>query len=359
MERYGLFVFILVNNLIGMVIRCLLIIFNNIYTYISPHKLAGDKDNRMGLHTCSKKGRRNLLGNPPGLNKLNPNYITGFVDGEGSFIVKILKRSRLRVGFEVQLCFQITSHPKDRALLESIKDYFGGIGSIHKEGSGCLQYRVSSNKDLNLIIKHFEKFPLITQKYADYLLFKSVLEICNLKEHLSHEGINRIVNIKASINKGLTEQLKEAFPNAIPVVRPEVKNQVIKDPHWFVGFADAEGCFNVGVYKQNNQTKVRLSFSISQHSRDSFLINSIVNFLACGSITTSRNTVVFYVANLKSNNDIIIPFFEKYPLQSAKRLDFSCWHNAVILLNNKSHLTEPGLKELLLIKESISSRKVN
>jgi hypothetical protein len=187
------------------------------------------KDSRRGLHTCPSKGDGNPLSNP--LKKLNPNYITGFVDGEGSFIVKILKRSRLKVGFEVQLCFQITSHPKDRALLDSIRDYFGGIGSIHKEGSGCLQYRVSSNKDLNLIIKHFEKFPLITKKYADYLLFKSILEICNLKEHLTHEGINKIVNIRASMNKGLTEKLKEAFPDVIPVVRPEVKNQVIKDPH--------------------------------------------------------------------------------------------------------------------------------
>ena len=61
-------------------------------------------------------------GNPT--NKLNPYYLTGFVDGEGSFIVKIIKRSRLKVGFEVQLCFQITSHVKDRAVLENIKDYF-------------------------------------------------------------------------------------------------------------------------------------------------------------------------------------------------------------------------------------------
>src|SRR5690606_33991358 len=231
MERYWSFVLILVDNIIKTIIRYLIIVLICIHGYISLFKLAVSRNKIIGYHTCSRKGIDNILGIFPDSNKLNPNYVTGFVDGEGSFIVKVLKRSRLRAGFEVQLCFQITSHPKDRALLERIRDYFGGVGSIHKEGSGCLQYRVSSNKDLNSIVKHFENFPLITQKYGDYLLFKSVLEICNLKEHLSPEGINRIVNIKASMNKGLAEGLKEAFPNAIPVVRPEVKNQVVKDPH--------------------------------------------------------------------------------------------------------------------------------
>ena len=355
---YALFIFILVNNLLGMVDRCLCDYINNIFMlsslFIINKKV---KYNSYSTNNSSTSNYSYNKGNPT--NKLNPYYLTGFVDGEGSFIVKIIKRSRLKVGFEVQLCFQITSHVKDRAVLENIKDYFEGIGSIHNDGHNCLQYRVSSNKDLNLIIKHFEEYPLITQKRADYLLFKSILVICNLKEHLTHDGLKKIVNIRASINNGLTEKLKEAFPDVLPVVRPEVKDQVVKDPHWFVGFADAEGCFNVGVYKQNNNTKVRLSFSISQHSRDRLLINSIVNFLACGSITTSRNSVVFYVANLKSNKDTIIPFFFKYPLQSTKRLDFSDWHSAVNLLNSKAHLTEPGSKELLDIKENIRSRKTN
>ena len=65
--------------------------------------------------------------------------LQGSVDGEGSFIVKIMERSRLKVGFEVQLCFKITSHTKDRALLESIRDR--GIGSLHSDGGDCLQYR--------------------------------------------------------------------------------------------------------------------------------------------------------------------------------------------------------------------------
>ena len=34
-------------------------------------------------------------------------------------------------------------------------------------------------------------------------------------EHLTIEGIQKIVNIRASLNKGLTTVLKTAFPNSI------------------------------------------------------------------------------------------------------------------------------------------------
>jgi hypothetical protein len=39
-------------------------------------------------------------------------------------------------------------------------------------------------------------------------------------EHLTVEGLQKIINIRASINKGLTPLLKEAFPNSIAISRP-------------------------------------------------------------------------------------------------------------------------------------------
>jgi len=39
-------------------------------------------------------------------------------------------------------------------------------------------------------------------------------------EHLTHQGLKAIINIRASMNRGLTPALKEAFPNYIPETRP-------------------------------------------------------------------------------------------------------------------------------------------
>jgi len=59
-------------------------------------------------------------------------------------------------------------------------------------------------------------------------LFKKAFEIVSRKEHLTPEGLQEIVNIKASINKGLPENFKDSFPDTIPVARPLVTDQEIK-----------------------------------------------------------------------------------------------------------------------------------
>lgn len=44
-------------------------------------------------------------------------------------------------------------------------------------------------------------------------------------EHLREEGLQAIINIRASLNLGLSEVLKAAFPNTIPVVRPLISQK--------------------------------------------------------------------------------------------------------------------------------------
>ena len=48
-------------------------------------------------------------------------------------------------------------HKKDIFVLEAIKNYLGA-GNIHKQDTDSIQYRVSSIKDLQLVIDHFDKY---------------------------------------------------------------------------------------------------------------------------------------------------------------------------------------------------------
>jgi hypothetical protein len=59
------------------------------------------------------------------------------------------------------------------------------VGSIYKQGKNSLYYRVFGLKNLSVIIKHLDNFPLLTQKQADYILFKQVVELMNQGEHLT------------------------------------------------------------------------------------------------------------------------------------------------------------------------------
>jgi hypothetical protein len=66
------------------------------------------------------------------------------------------------------------------------------VGSITTQRSETVQYRVQSVENLKRIITHFEKYPLITQKCGDFLLFKQALEIIYSKEHLKINGLKKL-----------------------------------------------------------------------------------------------------------------------------------------------------------------------
>ena len=112
-------------------------------------------------------------------------------------------------------------HGKDLLLLKQIQSFFGVGSIIVRKSNNQVIFTVTSIKDLTIkIIPHFEKYPLITQKRADYLLFKSVVYLMNRKEHLTQDGLRQIVGLRAAMNTGLSEKQKAAFPNIIPAVRP-------------------------------------------------------------------------------------------------------------------------------------------
>lgn len=184
--------------------------------------------------------------------------------------------------------FGIHLHKKDKALLQAIQNLFQGIGNITDKGKNAVQFQVSSYKDLEILISHFDKYSLITQKLADYELFKQAFNLISCKEHLTKDGFDKLVAIKSSINKGLPDKLRQAFPNIEPISRPLVENKKVINPNWLAGFIDAEGCFFVQIEKSPSKLgeKVRLKFKISQHIRDRALLESFIEYFDCGSYYT-------------------------------------------------------------------------
>ena len=129
--------------------------------------------------------------------------------------------------------FQLDLHSKDYDVLFQLQQYLGGIGSIHlSQSREIVNYSISSIEDLNKLIIHFEKYPLLTQKAADLLLFKQAIKLVNNKAHLTVEGLNQIVNIKAGMNLGLSDKLKSEFAGYTLVQRPVINyDNVILDPY--------------------------------------------------------------------------------------------------------------------------------
>lgn len=275
-------------------------------------------------------------------------FISGFTDAEGCFMIKITPKpkSKILVGWQVIPVFQILLHQRDKELLELIKSSLG-VGRVTKVGKRYA-FTVSSLNEILKIISHFEKYPLITQKKADLDLFKRVVSILSQKGHLTCEGLQEIVNIRASLNKGLTDGLMAAFPSTIPVARPQVTGQNIPHPEWLAGFATGEGCFFVNVCKSSTSKigfQIRLLFDLVQHSRDDELMRNLVIYLNCGILIFPGGgaAVRFQVSNFSDIVEKIIPSFQKYNIKGEKWKDFMNFCEVAELMKAKKHLTKEGL----------------
>lgn len=201
------------------------------------------------------------------INLVNPWFWTGLIDAEGSFTVIVDRNEKQsKLGWRVQTKFQMGLHKRDISLLLQLQEYLGGIGSIHKHSTrNVVNYSIDSNKDLINLITILEKYPLLTQKLADFNLFKQVVILKYDKAHLTQVGLKKVINIKASMNLGLSDKLKLEFNDFSPVEKIFVNNKNIPDPNWISGFVSGEGNFDIHITESTHKIgyRIQLRFRIT------------------------------------------------------------------------------------------------
>lgn len=294
------------------------------------------------------------------IKKLNNWTVTGLFDAEGSFGVNLLKDDTRKLGYNLTTYLELALNYKDKSLLERIQEKFDSGNITYNSRDKTYKWKVSDfNQIINKIIPHFKKYNLLTQKCADFEIFALIMEKIKNKEHLTQKGLQDIVNLKASLNLGLSDKLKEKFSYTIPIPRPKIKFEGIPDPSWLSGFAEGEACFYVSIYESSKSKlglAIQLVFKITQHSRDVDLIKGIVDFFHCGRVEYRKQEACdFTVTSFKAIEENIIPFFLKYPLLGFKSLNFLDFKKVVEIMKNKEHLTEEGLKKIKKIKASMNT----
>ena len=131
---------------------------------------------------------------------LNAQWIVGFVDGEGCFHVGINQNQTMNLGVQVLPEFTVVQHQVDEQVLHGLKDYFG-CGVVRKNHGTRLSYRVRGQENLlTRIIPFFEKHQLKTRKRVDFAKFRKVILLMQKGEHLKPEGLEKIRQLKATMN---------------------------------------------------------------------------------------------------------------------------------------------------------------
>ena len=130
---------------------------------------------------------------------------------------------------------------------------------------------------------------------------------------------------------------------------------------WIVGFVDGEGCFHVSVNPQPTLTcgfQVLPEFTVTQHQRDVKILYALKDYFQCGVVRVNHGDILCYrVRAFDHLYDIIVPFFEKHKLLSAKRVDFEQFRTVLLMMKRKQHLTLEGLEKIREIQLKMNRKK--
>lgn len=145
--------------------------------------------------------------------------------------------------------------------------------------------------------------------------------------------------------------------------KPTVSNDYV------VGLTDGEGCFYVNIWKSpayRAGAAVQLHFHLKMQERDRDLLVAVRNTIGCGAVyfqkETRANHCQCYRYTVSAQRDIlntVIPFFKRYPLQSAsKRANFKLFCQIADLVKEGKHLSPSGIERIRSLKARMNIKTV-
>jgi hypothetical protein len=132
---------------------------------------------------------------------------------------------------------------------------------------------------------------------------------------------------------------------------------------WIVGFVDGEGCFSLGFVKQSDRketTRTRkgyrtgyqvfYEFAVTQGESSLQSLQLLKDFFGVGALYPNirydnhKENLYRYVVRRRDDlQKVIIPFFQKYPLRTAKRKNFELFSKGLREIEKGNHLTTKGI----------------
>jgi hypothetical protein len=239
-------------------------------------------------------------------------WLVGFTDGDGNFHIS-------HQGDKWGLSFKLTQSRYNLRVLHYIKKQLG-VGSITKDGTKG-QYFIRDRKLIEtVIIPIFDKYPLLTTKYFDYVKLKKALIILN-NSYLSKEDKNiKLLEIKNS--KPNNDYLSPAWNNAIlPLTNLNSLNNVMTKS-WLVGFIEAEGSFYL---TNKDSNRIVHGFGLTQ-KLDKIVLEGIALMLHITNPVQYKELHNYYILDTTNSRAIenIILFF-KNSMKGVKSLEYRIW----------------------------------
>jgi LAGLIDADG endonuclease len=127
-------------------------------------------------------------------------WVAGFVDGEGSFNVPIRRLHSGVLPFRISLSFNVSQIGSvEPTLLRSVF----GVGTVRGRGDGVYYFEVTTVAGLvERVFPFFDRFPLRGAKRHDLEVFRTIAGHIQAGRHLSLQGFEEILALRAPMNRG-------------------------------------------------------------------------------------------------------------------------------------------------------------
>ncbi len=136
---------------------------------------------------------------------------------------------------------------------------------------------------------------------------------------------------------------------------------------WIVGFTDGEGCFSISIFRNSTSKsgwQVFPEFVITQGEKSLSALELFEEYFECGRIFVnkrydnhSEHLYRYCVRSVRDLQEKVIPFFREHKLRTAKQKDFEIFTKIVMMIANKQHLTQLGLRAIARDTERMNRKK--
>ena len=116
----------------------------------------------------------------------------------------------MKTGYQVLPEFRIVQHERDVQVLYALKKFFG-CGVVRRNHDDRYELRIRKLDCLKRVVEFFEKYPLKTKKNIDFKKFRRILLLMERGEHLTKEGLIKILEIAIEMNTGNHQRLEETL----------------------------------------------------------------------------------------------------------------------------------------------------
>jgi hypothetical protein len=153
-------------------------------------------------------------------------WLVGFADGEGCFSCPISRNDSMVLGWQVQPAFVVVQGASSRDVLEDMVAFFGcGKVSVNRRHDNhredLYRYKVSGIGDLrDVIVPFFQANPLRTAKRENFAKFVEVIELMDLRRHLTVPGLIEIAEITQTMNFRKSSEVLRILRDHTPTLFP-------------------------------------------------------------------------------------------------------------------------------------------